>query len=162
RIDEDETIIGVVGFDESRKNVRDAIDKLRSKAIPVISTAATFDELGLFENAYAPSLFPLSPPNSELANYASGWARAGVLGRGIPGEKKAAVFVDITAGDLYTADIGDKFQKEFGDKAELVRYSGSRGIDQEVKQLCTRGEQPDLFYYAGRASQFGAFIEGLS
>src|SRR5262249_22299192 len=40
RIDEDETIIGVVGFDESRKNVRDAIDKLRSKAIPVISTAA--------------------------------------------------------------------------------------------------------------------------
>jgi hypothetical protein len=162
--DEDETMIGVIGPEESRSSVRDAIDKLRSKAVPVITTAATFDELGLFDNAYTPTLFPMAPPNSELARYAARWAATGLDDQGISPADTAAVFVDTTKGDLYTADLGDKFKEAFGAKARLVPYSGGGEIGPKIDRLCVSDKPPDLIYYAGRSSQFGTFIgdPGLS
>ncbi|MEV7969601.1 hypothetical protein AB0O34_26995 [Sphaerisporangium sp. NPDC088356] len=164
RIQDDPTVIGVVGLGESRQQVQAAIRLLARKAVPLISTTATFDDLGRREggDAYIPSFFPLAPPNSRLADVAARWAREGLPQQGIPPARTAAVFTDIMAGDLFGKDLGARFVRAFGKGATSAGYTNAAGLEEKVTDVCTRPEKPDLVYYAGRTAQFGAFIDAIA
>lgn len=164
RIQDDPTVIGVVGLGESRQQVQAAIQLLARRAVPVISTTATFDDLGRRGggDAYIPSFFPLAPPNSMLASAAARWARTGLPQQGIPAARTAAVFTDTMLSDLFSGDLGARFVKAFGDGATSVGYTNAAGLEERVTEVCTRREKPDLVYYAGRSAQFGAFIDAIA
>jgi hypothetical protein len=162
RVDHDPTIVGAIGFAESRSGVKKAIERLSQRALPMISTAATFDALGRTGDSYAPSFFPLAPPNSELAKQAAYWARRGFPEVHMRGATTAAVFTDTTASDLYSRDLGERFLKEFGNDATQIAYSGAASLQPKVSTVCTAAKQPDLIYFAGRSSQFGTFIDMMT
>ncbi|GII83836.1 hypothetical protein Ssi03_18260 [Sphaerisporangium siamense] len=163
RAEEDPTIIGVIGLGESRTHVRAAIEELGRKALPVISTTATFDDLDVRvrDGRRVPSFFPLAPPNSRLAAVAAGWARAGVPERKVRGARTAKVFIDSTSTDLIGTDLGAKFTAAFGREAEPVPYRHARDFPALVTKACGQKTQPDLMYYAGRTAQFGAFVTAI-
>ncbi|MFG1874133.1 ABC transporter substrate-binding protein [Sphaerisporangium sp. NPDC049003] len=164
RIQDDPTVIGVVGLGESRQQVQTAIQLLARKAIPLISTTATFDDLGRRQSgdAYVPSFFPLATPNSLLATVAARWAREGLPAQGIPPARTAAVFTDTMLSDLFSRDLGARFVRAFGKGATSVGYTNAAGLEEKVTEVCTRPEKPDLVYYAGRTAQFGAFVDAIA
>ncbi|MEU9885359.1 hypothetical protein [Sphaerisporangium sp. NPDC051011] len=164
RVRDDPTVIGVIGLGESRKQVHAAIQELGRQALPVISTTATFDDLGMrqAEGRYVPSFFPLAPPNIRLASVAAGWARAGVPERKAPPARTAKVFIDATPSDLLGKDLGDKFIAAFGKGATPVRYARAADLEKGITEVCQGVAQPDLVYYAGRTAQFGAFVDAIA
>lgn len=164
RVNEDPTIVGVVGLGESRKEVQNALRILGRKALPVVTTTSTFDDLGTREDAGdIPSYFPLAPPNSELAATAARWARSGLPSAGLAPSKKATVFADMSISDLFGKDLGKRFATAFGDGARSVGYKDAGALEQSVNAECSvAGRRPDLAYYAGRSGQFGAFLKALS
>ncbi|MEH1130063.1 hypothetical protein [Micromonospora sp. CPCC 206061] len=158
--DRDERVVGVIGLGESREEVQKAVERLGTKALPTISTSATYDGLGRVGRQYIPSFFALSPPNSELATAAAYWARQG-LGSGTPRPARtAAVFMDTTSSDLYSRDLGERFATAFGAGAQRVEFEGASSLDTKIPQVCS-AVPPDIIYYAGRSTQFGAFIDSL-
>jgi hypothetical protein len=169
-IEDDPTVIGVVGLGESRQPVQDAIQLLARKAVPVISTTATYDNLGLRGyggDEYIPSFFPLAPPNTQLADAAARWAHAGTPQQGIPAAKTVAVFTDTMLSDLFSKDLGTRFFNDFNKTtshkgATLVGYSNAGVLEEKVTKVCTQPKKPDLVYYAGRTAQFGAFINAIA
>ncbi|MFC6085007.1 ABC transporter substrate-binding protein [Sphaerisporangium aureirubrum] len=162
RVTEDPTIVGVVGLGESRQQVQNALRILSRKALPVVGTTATFDDLGSRAGGgFIPSYFPLAPPNSELAVTAARWARLGTPSQAIAPAKRAAVFTDLMITDLFGKDLGARFVKAFGDGATTVGYANAAELEQKVAEVCSAAERPDLAYYAGRSGQFGAFIEAI-
>jgi hypothetical protein len=164
RVVNDKTIMGVVGFGESRQQVHDAILLMSRRAIPMISTTATYDALGMrSDNTNTPSFFPLAPPNSLLAENAVRWARAGFPERGIaPLRRRAAVFLDTTVSDLYGKDMGQRFLKSLGNEGEPAEFSGAASVETKVTQICDQASPPNFIFYAGRGAQFGAFINALT
>ncbi|MFC4585027.1 ABC transporter substrate-binding protein [Sphaerisporangium corydalis] len=163
RIQDDPSVIGVVGLGESRQTVQAAIQLLARKAVPVISTTATFDDLGRRQgsDAYIPSFFPLAPPNSRLAEVAARWAHEGLPEQGFPPAATAAVFTDTMLSDLFSRDLGARFVRAFGKGATSVGYSNAAQLEEKVTDVCTRTEKPDMVYYAGRTAQFGAFVDAI-
>ncbi|MDH2424653.1 hypothetical protein [Sphaerisporangium sp. TRM90804] len=160
----DPSVVGVVGLGESRPQVQKAIQLLGRTALPVITTTATFDDLGRRGDAFIPSFFPLAPPNSELAATAARWARAGLPGREVPPARTAVVFADTSVADLLGRDLGARFARAFGDGARTVGYANAAELETRVGEVCSAqgGGEPDLAYYAGRSAQFGAFIDAIS
>ncbi|WP_203982579.1 hypothetical protein [Sphaerisporangium rufum] len=164
----DPTVIGVVGLGESKEKVRQAIRVLARRAVPVITTTSTYDDLGRHENrAVIRSFFPLAPPNSELAATAARWAKEGRPDRGIRPARNAMVFTDTRPGDLLGRDLGARFVKAFnagagpGVTADFVEFSGGAALGEKVTEVCGRRVRPDLVYYTGRSPQFGAFVAAL-
>ncbi|MEV0822082.1 hypothetical protein [Nonomuraea rubra] len=171
---DDASIAGAIGFGESRDGANAAINRLSSIFLPMLGTAATYDDFGK-DGKGRPSLsyFPLSPTNSEVADVSARWARSGALAApaddGLPHKRPArtaAVFVDADSSDLYSSDIGRRFMKRFGElggKATLVEYDDAGDAGEELKKLCKRdAEQPDLVFYSGRSTQFGTFVDRIS
>ncbi|MGW4639886.1 hypothetical protein ACWEN6_15220 [Sphaerisporangium sp. NPDC004334] len=163
-IDRDPSVIGVVGLGESRQDVQAAIQILGRKAVPVISTTSTYDDLGRRGDgeSFIPSFFPLAPPNSLLAAAAARWARAGIPQRGVPPARTAAVFTDTMLSDLFTKDLGARFVRDFGKGATSIGYSNAAALEEKVTQVCARPVKPELVYYAGRTAQFGAFVDAIA
>ncbi|MEO3813503.1 hypothetical protein ABGB17_31285 [Sphaerisporangium sp. B11E5] len=164
RVTEDPTIVGVVGLGESRQQVKDALQILARKALPVVGTTATSDDLGARgPDSYIPSFFPLAPPNSTLATAAARWAKEGIPLPGIAPADKVAVFADTSIKDLFGKDLGDRFAKAFGEKAETVGYADAAELGRKVKDVCSDPDRrPDLAYYAGRSREFGPFLDALA
>lgn len=163
-IPRDPTIVGAIGFAESRQQVQETIQLLSRRALPMISMTGTFDDLGRrgAGGSYAPSFFPLAPPNSALAGGAARWAKEGIPEYGIKPKRRAVVFRDGTADDLYGRDLGDRFITAFGPGATPVTYADAADIEPEVVAACSAKQQPDLMFYAGRAGQFGTFVDAIS
>ncbi|GAA1514021.1 hypothetical protein GCM10009677_53990 [Sphaerisporangium rubeum] len=164
RVNEDPTIVGVVGLGESRQEVQNALRILGRKALPMVTTTSTFDDLGTREDGGdIPSYFPLAPPNSELAATAARWARSGLPSAGLAPSKKATVFADTSIRDLFGRDLGKRFEAAFGKDARRVEFEDAGELEQLVKSECSvESRRPDLAYYAGRSGQFGAFLTALS
>ncbi|SNR57660.1 ABC transporter substrate-binding protein [Actinomadura mexicana] len=163
KVNENEKVIGVVGFGESRSPVNQAIIDLGKRSIPMIGTAGTFDRLGIGSTGrVVPSYFPLSPPNSRLARHVVEWVRKGLPAQGVKSVRRPLVLFDGTNGDLYTKDLGEQYLRAFGGGMDGERYDSTTSLDSKVTDICSRPTPPDAIFYAGRAAQFGWFIDALS
>lgn len=155
-------MIGVIGANESREPVKQALKKLSSRALPVITTSATYDDLSKVDGNYLPNVFPLAPPNTELAAHTAHWAKVGIPGA-LNQAKNVVVLMDDTENDLYTSDLGERFRVAFGAGARKATFSGADSIRPNVERICREmTPRPDLIFYAGRSTQFGEFHDAAS
>lgn len=162
QIDRDKSVVGVIGANESRESVRQALIRLGARAVPVLTTTATYDDLSKTDGGQIlPSVFPLAPPNTELARHAAHWAENGVPGYFNP-PGKVGIFMDGRPDDLYSSHLGEQFQKEFSKGVSVTPFLGADSIRQSIHVICEGSSKPNLIFYAGRASQFGEFYSAAS
>ncbi|MBB5867482.1 ABC-type branched-subunit amino acid transport system substrate-binding protein [Allocatelliglobosispora scoriae] len=167
---DDDNAIGVIGANESRESVRTAIQRLSGRVLPVLPTAATYDELAMVDGNYLPSVFPLAPPNSEMAKYTANWMVHGIPPTAglppekyvLPAAKRVTVVTDSTKTDLYATDLGADVLAELRKlnpqiNADEVNFAGAASVESVIGPVCRSRNRPEILYYAGRSSQFGAF-----
>ncbi|RJL30790.1 ABC transporter substrate-binding protein [Bailinhaonella thermotolerans] len=160
----DPSIVGVVGLGQSVLETQRAIQALADAGLPIVGTVNTYDRTAETEVGTSPFYFRVAPPNSRQAAAAAYWARSGLprdaRGGGAYKAKTAAVLYDASPSDLYSPNLARDFQASFGEPAaELFPYRGQAELQQAVDQACKK--RPDLYYYAGRASEFPAFLNDL-
>ncbi|GGV32509.1 hypothetical protein GCM10010182_65350 [Actinomadura cremea] len=156
---QDESIVAVVGFEQSRAQTVEAIQLLAKSALPLVGTASSYNGMGrLDRGGYSPYYFRLAPPNTRLARHAAYWARHGRAG-GEPAENAVVVY-NGDDDDLYSTDLAVQFRAEFGrDRVSMRPYDDPGDVDQTVREACEN--PPDLFYYAGRSAEFRGFVNVL-
>ncbi|TNY35616.1 hypothetical protein [Thermomonospora catenispora] len=158
----DRTIVGVVGFGESKQQTGEAIRRLSQAALPMIGTTSTYDLLGRQAQGFSPYYFRLAPLNRRLAEHAAHWARSGRLSPGGARAASADVFYDAAEDDTYSTNLAEDFAEAFGragGRVRMRRYRDPREIPGLVLQACRR--PADVFYYAGRSHEFRSFVNVL-
>ncbi|MFP8905476.1 ABC transporter substrate-binding protein [Streptomyces atacamensis] len=171
-----ETVVGVLGFAQSKEATRDALDILESADIPVVGTTATADEM-LVSQTY----WPFTPLNSDEARMAAEFATtSNIVARpeGADGcvPARHAVVVQ-NSDDLYSASLAGKFTKWFPGDEQLVNFSqegafgtappGSPNVTTAAQlagtvceMLGSAGGDP-IVYWSARARDFTAFVNAF-
>ncbi|MEW2352500.1 ABC transporter substrate-binding protein [Spirillospora sp. NPDC029432] len=154
----DPTIVGVVGFGQSRRQTQEAIDELAKSALPMVGTTNTFDGTGLAKGRFSPYYFRLAPPNRRLAEHAAHWARNGQTG---VRATTADVFLDTSRDDQYSRNLAQDFAAAFAPgKVRTLAYSDPSQVSAKVQEACTKPSE--VFYYAGRSDEFQLFVNKLA
>ncbi|RCV50674.1 type 1 periplasmic-binding domain-containing protein [Marinitenerispora sediminis] len=180
----DPTLLAAVGFGSSLGETRAAIGELTRAGLPMVSTAATFDNLSeLQPHRHSEFFFPIAPSNTRIARQAATWAYHGAAGggRALEPARSAVALADDSPGELYGIDLATTFARQFTDQGghmapfEPVHHN-SNGLNPEPgvltyggpeqPDILTRAAQicadpPDLIYYAGRSDEFGPFYDYL-
>lgn len=160
----DPTIVGVVGLGQSVQQTQEAIRTISTVGLPMIGTVNTYDDTAYFERGRwrSPYYFHVAPGNDRQAAAAVRWAKRTGL-RGPDGKvmraRTAAVFYDATPTDLYSRNLAEDFARHFGAEADLLPYEGEVELQRVVERACR--PRRDVYYYAGRAPQFTAFLDDL-
>lgn len=155
------TIVGVVGFSESRRSTRRAAEILNDGQVPVIATTATADAMQKGLTYYR----PMSPSNSRESAVAAQFAHTARIirteGRHCAEADHAVVIKD--PGDLFSDELGTMFAKRFGSGAETLSLSEQDGAttpDDIARTVCARIKQNPrtVVYWAARVRNFSAFL----
>ncbi len=88
------SIVGVLGFDESRDKTVDAIKELNRQGLPMIAPTLSADGLSKNSDLY----YQIVPPNHQEAELMAQYAASQGLGR-------ALVLYEQSPGDLYTSTL---------------------------------------------------------
>lgn len=155
----DRHIVGVVGFEQSRVETQGAITDLSRAALPMIGTANSYDRTAWQQGTdFSPYYFRLAPPNSRLAEHDANWAGGATLGA-----KTVTVFYNGDPSDLYSqnlaTDFANDFARRFGRRPTVTSYAKPSEVPEMVRRACAHPS--DLFFYAGRSEEFGAFINQI-
>ncbi|MBA9003379.1 hypothetical protein [Thermomonospora cellulosilytica] len=159
----DRTIVGVVGFGDSKLQTGGAIRRLSQAALPMVGTTSTYDRLGQQAQGFSPYYFRLAPTNRRLADHAAYWARSGRLSPDGTPAASADVFYDDARDDTYSTNLAEDFATAFrrgGGEVEMLRYRNPGEVPGLVLRACQ--DPADVFYYAGRSDEFRAFINQLA
>ncbi|MFC7307056.1 hypothetical protein ACFQVC_22860 [Streptomyces monticola] len=156
------TVVGVVGFSESRSVTRQAAKILNDGQIPVIATTATADAMQADLTYYR----PMAPSNSRESTVAAQFARhARTISTG-EGQCTTAdhALVVHDPNDLFSDELGTMFAKKFGAGAEKLALSEqSAGVtpDDIARTVCARVKKnpATVVYWAARVRHFSAFVE---
>lgn len=172
------TVVGVLGFAQSRESTQAALKVLDRARIPVIGTTATADEM---QNDARTSYWPFTPSNStEAAIEAAFASRENIVAR--QGSETQctpahhAIVIESSA-DLYSRSLSEKFTNDFPGTESVFDYNqenqyGDGGppttlrtssADTLTKQLCAlQRKQPDsVVYWSARAKDFSAFANAM-
>ncbi|GAA2131959.1 ABC transporter substrate-binding protein [Actinomadura napierensis] len=160
----DQSVVAVVGFEQSRAETQDAIKVLSKSALPMVGTANSYNETGMLDHnaGFSPYYFRLAPPNKRLAEHAAYWTSHGQVG-GKPA-RTVDVIYNADPHDLYSKDLASSFKSSFtgyvkGGQVVVRDYDSPGNLDKTVHELCQK--PPDLFYYAGRSDEFRTFTNVL-
>ncbi|MGN9846244.1 ABC transporter substrate-binding protein [Nonomuraea sp. H19] len=163
-------VMGVVGLPRSVRGISEAIQELHLAKIPMVSSTATADGLGYIKNTARPDdpgdpspyFFHVGPTNFRQATLGARFARRTLLPA--VDEPSAVIVEDRSTGDEYTYNLADDFEKAL--TAEEVKVAGripytveQGGISSAAEKACKL--QPDVLIYAGRASEFRAFLTAI-
>ncbi|WP_447034694.1 hypothetical protein [Streptomyces sp. DSM 118878] len=156
------TIVGVIGFRESRKLTKEAARILSNGKVPVIGTTATADAMQKAGEYYR----PMSPDNSRETAVAAQFARDGNIIETQPGHcatsTRALVIKD--PNDLYTHELGAKFVSNFGGGTETWEFPGGQGADisaqDTAEHVCDviKKDRRTVVYWASRVESFTKFV----
>lgn len=156
------TVIGVVGFRESREQTKEAARILSNGKVPVIGTTATADAMQKAGGYYR----PMSPDNSRETAVAAQFARAGRILETQPGRCETATraLVVKDPNDLYTNELGAKFVRNFGADTEVWEFPGGEGAEisaqDTAKHVCdvVKKDRRTVLYWASRVDDFTSFV----
>ncbi|WP_314172518.1 type 1 periplasmic-binding domain-containing protein [Streptomyces winkii] len=163
------TVVGAVGFTESRSETRRAAAVLDEGQVPVIGTTATADAMRRApESGKALTYYrPMSPSNSRESRIAASFARSErvVADDGGRCDYARRALVIEEPGDLFSSELSGKFAREFGPGAERLPLSESGGGGGYTpvglaKTVCERIEREPrtIVYWAARVRNFSAFV----
>ncbi|WP_069811660.1 hypothetical protein [Streptomyces sp. TP-A0874] len=165
-----EDFVGVVGFAQSRKETKQALEVLQDHEISVVGTTATANALsdGAFFRRVSPNNSRETDIEADFAN------RANIVeyedGKCAPAE--AAVVVE-QRGDLYSEEIAGLFAGKFtasrpgpGNEptATISLTGGGSDIHDKAHQVCelVQREPRTVVYWAARAAEFSSFLGHFS
>ncbi|MFG2892570.1 hypothetical protein [Streptomyces sp. NPDC048248] len=155
------TIVGVVGFSESRNQTRDAVQVLDRGKVPVIGTTATADAMHRDVTYYR----PMSPSNSRESRIAARFVRSERVVATGPGrcEPATRALVIKEPGDLFSTEMGSMFAREFGAGTDTLTLSASSGgvTPYDVaRTVCAtvKREPRTVVHWAARVRNFSAFV----
>ncbi|UYB39790.1 ABC transporter substrate-binding protein [Streptomyces sp. Je 1-4] len=181
--EEYEKVVGVLGFAQSTKETRDAVELLGKSGIqmPMVGTTATADEMQRSD-----TYWPFTPDNSEEARIEAAFAarsnivaKAGQAKPNAPAEcvpARKAVIVR-TPGDLYSESLADKFQQFFQGDETVISFSQSSQLidtpagtqkatspDRLASQVCQalKADPDTAVYWTARARDFTAFVNAMN
>ncbi len=171
-------IVGVLGFEQSRKETAAALGVLGKARIPAVGTTATADEM--IHNGDYRTYWPFTPLNKTEAGIEADFARTfpivprpGPAGGCAPADH--AIVIQ-TPADLYSRGLAGRFRDSFEGEIDVLDYaqdgdfSGAGADDLRfdsaenlADEVCRRlRESPgSLVYWSARAREFTAFINAM-
>ncbi|MFG1962216.1 ABC transporter substrate-binding protein [Nonomuraea sp. NPDC049028] len=166
----DPHVMGVIGLPRSVEGVSQAIEELHLAKIPMVATTATADRIGYVGDSAdgkrpgqpSPYHFQVGPTNFREATLGARFARRMLLA---DVDKPSAVIVqDESITDQYTKNLADDFETALKAQGIAVKEPKdynveSGGIQEAAVAAC--GLKPDVFLYAGRASEFLGFLASI-
>ncbi|APU20072.1 hypothetical protein [Actinoalloteichus sp. GBA129-24] len=180
--DEDDTLVGVVGLDQSREATRRTIRALSNEGLPMVAATLSAAQMP----AASPLYRQVSPDNAREAEVAAAFA-SNVLAAADaePAEitREIRILSPADENDLYatdlTAKVGDAFAAQgfhvegaaVGDDAGSNRFRYLPREDSDTappdalranelgRQSC---DYPGLIFFAGRPDEFNSFLSGVS
>ncbi|WP_306318447.1 MULTISPECIES: hypothetical protein [unclassified Streptomyces] len=167
------TVVGVIGFAESRRETKAAARILSDHQVPTISTTASADAM----QTAGPYYRPMAPSDNRESELAVQLAHKGaVIAEGdteqdLTGscETAARAVVVSTPDDLYSNEIGrefaTKFNKEEPGGAKRLLYSGESGELLEIgRQICAYREENrrTVVYWSSRVNSFRSFLDSYA
>lgn len=161
---DDNRLVAVAGFGQSRGGTRDAVDALRDAGIPMMGATVTADGLS---DAARPGFFRTSAPNRDQARAAVNYLRK--RQEADPGFK-VAVIRDRNEDDIYNTSMSTAFASaaaERGLKTEgtpLEFLSGVDGVSNAFSSVADKvcDLRPDAVFFAGRGVNVRNFIYSMS
>lgn len=149
----DHSIVGVVGFDQSRQQVTRTVRTLNAAGLPMVAATLSADAL----TSASPLYFTVAPQNPREARVAAAFAPE-LLGRG---EHRVRVLHATDATDIYTSSLADDAVTAFRHKGFTVRRDDfdPRDVTGAGSRTCGFG---GLVFYAGRANEFSGFLRGIN
>ncbi|MFD4140183.1 ABC transporter substrate-binding protein [Streptomyces sp. NPDC058572] len=173
--DKDSSIVGVVGFGQSRRNTYEAIGIFDDAGLPMVGTSGTADELLRQGGHY----YQTAPTDTRAGQVMAAFAEHAPMVDG-----KSAVRVRLIAdpSDAYSASLATAFRTAYGDeRTGMLLYTptdapepspmpgGPAGssvatVDDLAREVCRAvAEEPrTAVVWAGRGSQFQLFLGELT
>ncbi|WNV86402.1 hypothetical protein [Umezawaea sp. Da 62-37] len=164
-VEQDKSIVGVLGMAQSRKPTLDTIAKLGDIGLPVVAATLSVDSIPLNSALY----FQVSPNNDREAQVAASYARVTHPG------KTGAVIVhsdsdDEALRDTYSVNLGADFDARFrkaGFEVAQAVYNTESGVGKvdvrEIGQgLCGSSHQDEVVVFAGRPDEFRGLLDGIA
>ncbi|MEV4169218.1 ABC transporter substrate-binding protein [Nonomuraea sp. NPDC049709] len=167
---QDPHVMAVVGLPRSVSGVSQAIKELHLAKIPMVASTATADRLGYVKkddtspdpDNPSPYFFHVAPTNYRQATLGARFVQKTLFPK--LDEPAAAIVEDRSPSDEYTNNLADDFEQAL--KAERVRVKeripytvDEGGISAAAQKACRL--RPDVLVYAGRASEFRAFLTAI-
>jgi ABC-type branched-subunit amino acid transport system substrate-binding protein len=157
-VQEDKTIVGVVGPAQSRDETAEAVRMLGRAHIPTLSATASSDTF----TGISPFFFRTSPTNTDQVNLGVQYAETRL------GAETAVLFEDPT--DNYSRTLSAAFIKRFQDQDhhrifKIEHYNAkdagnvSNTIAAAINNACTY--DPDLIYFTGRADDMVTLLNTM-
>ncbi|MFC5173165.1 ABC transporter substrate-binding protein [Streptomyces mutomycini] len=162
---EDENrLVAVAGFGQSRGGTQNAVDALREAGIPMMGATVTADSLS---DAARPGFFRTSAPNRDQARGAAAYLKK-------QQEKdpdfKVAVIRDRNEDDIYNTSMSTSFTRAAADRglrldgSALEFLSGVDGVSNAFSSVADKvcDLRPDAVFFAGRGVDIRNFIYSMS
>lgn len=158
--DTEAPLVGVTGIPSSTTETREAVAELTKRGIPTVGPVITAASMNF---RY---FFKTSPNNEEFVTALSHYVDR------YPQKKKGLLLWDSREGDVYSKNLRQIFERQFGKTYDLKNhnshYIGSSGKDQGVPQrfadavarICR--DKADTVFFAGRDQDLPAFINRLA
>lgn len=156
---DEEKIVGAVGFGQSLKATRQTIEVLMEENIPVIGTSATADNLVGKDHPY----YHLAPTNQRAAEAAVSFLKHEEFVEPSEGKmaKAEALVVVYDGKDLYSENLAQDVEAEFKAKidkpVEMVDEKDSHLLTRKVCRQ-TRKEPATVVFWARRAADMFSFL----
>lgn len=170
-VDEDPSIIGVVGFVQSRQSTFDAVKVLDQAGIPMVGTSGTSDRFAELGKHF----FQLAPTDSRSAKIMARFVEKAAFVRGGRGagaadevHKADGVELVYDPDDPYSAGLGNEFNKEYEDHNPIRMHEAPASpedrktrLSEIARNVCEAvSENPrTALVWAGRGSEFINFLK---
>ncbi|WP_246143740.1 type 1 periplasmic-binding domain-containing protein [Actinacidiphila oryziradicis] len=171
----DRSIVGVVGFGQSRLATYQAMRTLDAAGIPMVGTSGTADQL----LQQGPHYYQTAPTDERAAKIMAAFVEHAAMVRQADGHDKQATRVELFADptDPYSNSLATSFRTEYpAARTDVLLLSGSgtadvpgalagtrydtlAGVAQQVCDATAGSKQPVALVWAGRASQFMTFLD---
>ena len=159
-LEEDKSIIGVLGMALSSTPTRNTITALGEVGLPVVAATLSDDEMPTASRMY----FQVSPTNDRQAQVAARHVRAAH-----PGKRGVVIVHSSDEADSYAANLRLDVADQFAEQGLRVReepyqpVSVGQGSDARRlgQALCDVGDD-EVVFFAGRPADFGKLVDGVS
>ncbi|MFD5702527.1 ABC transporter substrate-binding protein [Streptomyces lasiicapitis] len=172
----DRSIVGVVGFGQSRRKTYEAVRIFGDAGIPMVGTSGTADALLQQSGHY----YQMAPTDSRAAAVMASFARHAPMAAGGKPVRRVQLIAD--PADAYSASLAASFREEYGAKGtDVLLYTpadapepppASRGlsgselpaVEDLARQVCgaVAREPRTAVVWAARGSQFHPFLSEIA
>ncbi|WP_310726031.1 hypothetical protein [Streptomyces sp. N2A] len=166
---QDPSLVGVTGLDQSREATNRTIRKLTAVGLPMVATTLSADSLV----RQSPMYFQVSPQNAREAEVAAAYADHVVrTGAGKPA-RRVRIIASADPSDTYSRTLSDDVERRFRAREFAVERTAftpppppGREPSSDAPGPGTVGQRscsyPGVVFFAGRSEDFESLLGGIN